>query len=108
MKALELDGNLAEAHALLGAIRQDQGDWPAAEKELKRAIDLNPNAWGVRWFYARYLAAIGRNDEAVAEAKRWLEVDPLSAIATVGFMSFQARQYDQAIEFYRKAIEMDP
>jgi len=93
LKALELDSNLAEAHALLGAIRQDQDDWSAAEKELKRAIDLNPNAWGVRWFYARYLAAIGRNDEAVVEAKRWLEVDPLS---------------QSAIEFYRKATEMDP
>ena len=109
LKALELDGTLAEAHALLGAIRQDQGDWPAAEKELKRAINLNPKAWGVRWFYARYLTAIGRNDEAVAEVKRWLEADPFSprAVASVGFMSLYARQYDQAIEFYGKAIEMD-
>jgi serine/threonine protein kinase/Flp pilus assembly protein TadD len=110
LKALELDGTMAEAHALLGAIRQDQGDWPAAEKELKRAINLNPNAWLVHWYYARYLTAIGRNDEAVAEAKRWLEADPFSfrAVATVGFMYLYARQYDQAIEFLRKAIEMDP
>jgi len=110
LKALELDSTLAEAHALLGAIRQDQNDWPAAEKELKRSIDLNPNAWQVHWFYARYLTAIGRKDEAVAEAKRWLEVDPFSpnAVATVGFMSLHARQYDQAIESYRKATEMDP
>ena len=110
LRAVELDGNLAEAHALLGAIRQDQGDWPAAEKELKRAIALNTSAWGVHWFYARYLAATARNDEAVAEAKRWLENDPLSpiAVASVGFMSLNARQYDQAIELFRKAVETEP
>jgi eukaryotic-like serine/threonine-protein kinase len=110
LKAIEIDSNLAEAHALLGAIRQDQGDWLAAEKELKRAIEVDPNAFGVYWFHARYLTAIGKNDEAVAEAKRWLEVDPLSpsAVATVGFMSLAAHQYDQAIEFFRQAVEMDP
>jgi len=77
---------------------------------LKRALELNPGAWGVHFFYARYLVAIGRNDEAAVEARRNLEVDPLSplAVATVGFISLRARQYDQAIEFYRKATEMDP
>jgi len=110
LKALELDGTLAEAHALLGAIRQDKDDWPAAEKELKRAIELNSNAWGVRWYYSRYLTAIGRNDEAIAEASRMVEIDPLSpnAVATVGFMFLHARKFDQAIVFYHKSIEMDP
>jgi serine/threonine protein kinase/tetratricopeptide (TPR) repeat protein len=109
-KALELDGNLADAHALLGAIRQDQDDWPEAEKELKRAVELNPNGKGVHWYYARYLSAIGRNDEAIAEAKRGLEIDPLSAlrVGIVAYYYLCARQYDQAIELYRKAAEMDP
>jgi serine/threonine protein kinase/Tfp pilus assembly protein PilF len=109
-KAQELDGNLADVHALLGAIRQDQDDWPEAEKEFKRAIELNPNGKGVHWYYARYLSAIGRNDEAIAEAKRGLEIDPLSPlrVAIVAYYYLHARQYDQAIELYRKALEMDP
>jgi serine/threonine protein kinase/Tfp pilus assembly protein PilF len=109
-KAQELDGNLADVHALLGAIRQDQDDWQEAEKEFKRAIELNPNGKGVHWYYARYLSAIGRNDEAIAEAKRGLEIDPLSPlrVAIVAYYYLHARQYDQAIELYRKALEMDP
>jgi serine/threonine-protein kinase len=110
LKAIEVDSNLAEAHALLGAIRQDQGDWPAAEKELRRAIEADPNAWGVHWYYARYLNAVGRIDEAIIEAKRMLESDPLSpiAMAGLGFVYLRARQYDQAIELLRKAVEADP
>ena len=109
-KAEELDGNLADVHALLGAIRQDQGDWPEAEKEFKRAVVLNPNGKGVHWYYARYLSAIGRNDEAIAEAKRGLEIDPLSPlrVTIVAIYYLNARQYDQAIELFRKALEMDP
>jgi TolB-like protein/DNA-binding winged helix-turn-helix (wHTH) protein/Tfp pilus assembly protein PilF len=109
-KALELDSNLADAHALLGTIKQDQGDWPEAEKEFKRAIEVNPNGKGVHWFYAKYLTAIGRDDEAIAEAKRGLEIDPLSPVrvAIVGYTYLCARKYDQAIEQYRKALEMDP
>ncbi len=109
-KALELDANLADVHALRGAIRQDQGDWPEAEEEFKRAIELNPNGKGVHWYYARYLSAIGRNDEAIAEAKRGLEIDPLSVnrVAIVAYYYLDARQYDQAIQLFRKAIEMDP
>lgn len=109
-KALELDGNLADVHALRGAIRQDQGDWPEAEKELKRAVELNPNGKGVHWYYARYLSAIGRNDEAIAEAKRGLEIDPLSPtrVGIVAYYYLDARQYDQAIQLFRKAIEMNP
>jgi tetratricopeptide (TPR) repeat protein len=110
LKALEIDDTLAEAHAMMGAIRQDEGDWLAAEKEFKRARELNPSAWGVHSLYAKYLAAIGRNDEAVMEAKRMLEIDPLSpsAVGAIALMSLQARQYDQAIEFFRKAIDMQP
>src|SRR6266536_1576499 len=73
-------------------------------------MELNPGAWGVHGLYARYLVAIGRNDEAIAEARRALEIDPLSpsAVGAVAWVSLNARQYDQAIEFFRKAIEMDP
>jgi len=109
-KAVELDSNLADVHALRGAIRQDQGDWQEAEKELKRAVEINPNGKGVHWYYARYLSAIGRNDEAIAEAKRGLEIDPLSAlrVGIVAYYYLNARQSDHAIQLFRKALEMDP
>jgi len=110
LKALELDDTLPEAHSILGSIRQDEDDWSAAEKELKRAIELNPNSAPAHWYYARYLETIGKNDEAIAEAKRMLEIDPLSpfAVAAVGIRCFNGRQYDQAIELLRKSLEMDP
>lgn len=109
-KAIEIDDTLAEAHAVLAAFRQVDDDWPAAEKEFGRAMELNPRAWGVRGLYSRYLVAIGRNEEAVAEARRALETDPLSpsAVGGIAWISLQARQYDQAIEFFRKAIQMQP
>jgi TolB-like protein/Flp pilus assembly protein TadD len=109
-KAEELDDSLADVHALLGAIRQDQDDWPAAEREFKRAIELNPNAMGVHWYYAQYLSALGRNDEAIAEAKDGLEIDPLAPIrvAVVACEYLYARDYDQSIELFRKMLEMEP
>ena len=110
LKALALDDTLPEAHSLLGAIRQDEDDWTAAEREVKRAIELNPNSAPAHWYYARYLETIGKNDEAIAEAKRMLEIDPLSpfAVVAVGIRCFNGRQYDQAIELLRKGLEMDP
>ena len=110
LKALELDDSLAEAHTSLGGIRSDyEWDFAGAEKELKRAIELNPNyATGHHW-YAQYLSAMGRHQEAIAEIKRAQELDPLSLIITyvVGDTYLKARQYDRAIEQFRKTIEMD-
>jgi eukaryotic-like serine/threonine-protein kinase len=110
LKALELDESLAEAHTSLGGIKSDyEWDFPAAEKELKRAIELNPNyATGHHW-YAEYLSAMGRHQEAIAEIKRAQQLDPLSMIISfvVGDTYLKARQYDSAIEQFRKTIEMD-
>src|SRR3989441_199432 len=110
LKALGIDDTLAEAHTLLGSIRQDDDDWPIAEREFKRGIDLDPKSLEAHRYYSDYLQAIGRNDEALAEAKKALELDPLSPGPTslVGQRLEDAGQYDQAIEQYRKAIEMDP
>jgi tetratricopeptide (TPR) repeat protein len=70
-KALELDGSLAEAHASLGWSRTREGDWPGGEKELKRAIELNPNYANAHYYYAfGYLTWMGRHDEAIAEMKK--------------------------------------
>ena len=110
LKALELDDSLAEAHTSLGGIRSDyEWDFAGAEKELKRAIELNPNYATAHHWYAQYLSTMGRHQEAIAEIKRAQELDPLSLIITyvVADTYLKARQYDQAIEQFRKTIEMD-
>jgi DNA-binding SARP family transcriptional activator/TolB-like protein/Flp pilus assembly protein TadD len=110
--ALELDDTLAEAHALLGCILVEYDwNWPDAEKEFKRAIELNPNyATAHHWYAFIYLVAIGRLDEAIGEEKRAQELDPLSLIinTNVGTLLYLARQYDEAIEQYQNALEIDP
>jgi len=110
-KALEIDDTLAEAHASMGWIRTfHDWDWAAAENEFRRALDLNPNyATGHEW-YAVHLGNIGRLDEAIAEVKRALELDPLSLIinAIEGLAYTWSRQYDKAIDKCRKTLEMDP
>lgn len=110
LKALELDDSLAEAHASLGGIRVDyEWDFPGAENELKRAIELNPNYATAHHWYAQYLSEMGRHQEAIAQVKQAQELDPLSLIinSVVGDTYIKARQYDQAIEQLRKTIEMD-
>jgi len=110
LRALELDDTLAEAHAQLGSLKLEYDDLSGAEKELKRALELNPNSENVLWSYSGYLAAIGEHDAAIAEAKRALELDPLSPIRTsgVGFRFLNAGQFDQAIAQFGKALQMDP
>jgi TolB-like protein len=110
-KALEIDDRLAEAHASLGFIKTlYDWDWPGAEKELQRAIELNPNyAIAYRW-YSLDLGFTGRLEEAIAEDKRALELDPLSLPinAYTGLTFYGARQFDRAIEQERKTLELDP
>jgi adenylate cyclase len=100
LKALELDNDLAEAHAVLAGLRQDVGDWLTAERECKRALDLDPSSVVAHSYYVSYLQRMGRHDEAIAEAKRGQELDPLSVRqhADVGYALYFARRYDQAIE----------
>jgi len=112
LKALELDESLAEAHASLGLVKfVYDWDWAGAESEFKRAIELKPNYPSAHHFYSVYLAnVLGRFDEAIAEAKRGLELDPLSININniVALHLFNARRYDEAIEQRRKMLEMDP
>ncbi len=109
LSALELDDQLAEAHASLGHLRTRQWAWSAAEKELKRAIELNPNyAIGHCW-YALYLSEIGQFDEAFVEIKRAQTLDPVSPIieSSEGSLFYLARRYDQAIERFHRTLELD-
>jgi TolB-like protein/DNA-binding winged helix-turn-helix (wHTH) protein/tetratricopeptide (TPR) repeat protein len=111
LTALAKDGNLVEAHASLGIIglRYDW-DWPAAERELKRAIALNPSYALARHWYAIYLCARTRFDEAIAECKRALRVDPLSLVINtlLGTHYLYAGRYDESIAQLRRTLELDP
>jgi TolB-like protein/DNA-binding winged helix-turn-helix (wHTH) protein/Tfp pilus assembly protein PilF len=111
-RALELDDDLAEAHAALGAEKADfEYDWPGAEQEFKRAIELNPNYAEAHFRYAySYLTPLGRSEQAIAEMKKALELDPFSRIynTVLGMTYFYARKYDQAEEQFKKAVELNP
>lgn len=110
-KALALDPGLAEAHTSLGLARfQYERDWEGAEVELRRGIELNPNYPPAHQFYADYLKAMGRFDEALEEMGRALELDPLSLTINTGLghVLYLARRFDDSIQQYRKSLEMDP
>ncbi len=111
LRALEFDPKLAEAHASLGFVRRFfDWDWPAAEREFKEAVRLNPGyATGRRW-YGQFLSGMGRHEEAVAEVRHALDLDPLSVIihTALGDVLFYARRTDDAIAVYRKALELNP
>lgn len=80
------------------------------ERELKRAMELNPNFGSAHDLYGQFLSGMGRHHEAIAENKRALEFDPLSANsnANLGLVYYYARQYDHAIEQCQKTLELDP
>ena len=110
-KALELDETLAEGHASLGYFKENhEWDWPGAEREYKRAIELNPNYATAHQWYSEHLAVAGRQDAATVEIKRAQQLDPLSLIinTVAGIELHWARRYDQAFEQLRRALEMDP
>jgi TolB-like protein/DNA-binding winged helix-turn-helix (wHTH) protein/Flp pilus assembly protein TadD len=110
LKALELDEGIAEAHTSLGSLKWEyEWDKSGAEKEFRRAIELNPsNATAHQW-YAEQLAAVRRGDEALAEIKRAQELDPLSLPISMvaGWILYLGRQNDQAIDQYHRTLEMD-
>jgi len=108
--ALQLDERLAEAHTALGMIEGTHFNWPDAEREYKRGLELNPNyATGHHW-YSFLLWNANRREEAVAEMERAKLLDPLSAIISTdeARMFLSQRQTDRAIDLLRKVLEFDP
>jgi Tfp pilus assembly protein PilF len=108
--ALELDPSLPEAHAMLGVLRlYYQWDWPGAETEMTRALDINPNYAAGHSNYSQFLICRKRFGEAVAQVSRAEELDPLSPVHayTLGYVYYQARQFDRAIGQLDKAIGND-
>src|ERR1700739_3309678 len=110
-RALELDSALGEAHNSL-AFCLDGFDWnfPAAEKEFQRAIELNPGYATAHHWYAWHLSLLGSYDEAIAEMRKAQDLDPLSLIinADLAELLVLAHSYDESIGQSRKTIEMDP
>jgi tetratricopeptide (TPR) repeat protein len=109
-KAVQLDDDLAEAHTSLAVVALLDWNWPAAEREFKRAIELNPNYSPAHLWYAHYLVTMRRFDESVAEAKRSLELDPFSPF-TMDFAAWAfhlARHDDLTIDESRKSLELIP
>jgi eukaryotic-like serine/threonine-protein kinase len=110
-KALALDDNLAEAHAVRAfAATYYDWDWPEAEKEFKRALALNPNNATVRMLYGVYLDCVGRFEEGLLEHNRARELEPVSMTVNslIGSHYLLARQYDQAAKQLTATLEMDP
>ena len=111
IKALDLDETLGEAHASLGFFKFIYDwDFAGAEREFKRALDLNPNYAEAHHWSAIYFANIGRHDEARAEAQRAVELDPLSLLMnmTPALTSYLARDYDGAAAELRKVTDLEP
>ena len=111
LRALELDDTLAEAHVSLGRVKMNfDWDWPAAEREFRRAIELNPTYGEAHHIYAHYLMAMKRPAEAFAESKRYLELEPLSLAANyhLGWQYLYARQNDEALAQLLRTAEMEP
>jgi serine/threonine-protein kinase len=110
-KALELDNSDAEAHVVLAIeLQWYEWDWDGAEREFKRAIELSPNNGEVIGYYSWFLPIIGRGDEAIAEASRGLQIDPLSTglNGNLGSVFVFTHQWDKAIEQLRSSIDLDP
>jgi len=111
LKALELDESLAEAHTSLGWVTfVYDWDWPAAGRHFRRAIELNPRYSVARQWHSWFLLAMGRVDEALAEGRIALQLDPASVSIrrSMGWLEYYARRPAAAIEHLRKAVEMNP
>src|ERR1041385_8624707 len=110
LRAVDADPNLPEAHASLGFVRLHYDrDWVAAERELRRAIQLKPSNQVAHRWYAYSLSAMGRHDEAYAEIERARQISPQSAViaTAVANVLFLASKFDEAVSQARKSLELD-
>jgi eukaryotic-like serine/threonine-protein kinase len=109
--SVDLDDHLAEAHIALGNILYTYDwDWPAAEKEFKRAIELNPSLALAYDAYFSFLVLMGRTEEAERAMRKAVDLDPLTAFIAIdaAWQDFYTRQFDQAIHKANQVLEIDP
>ncbi len=110
-KALTIDESIPDSHVALGSVLTFYDfDWAGAEREFKRAIELDPNYAPAHAYYSWYLISVGRPDEAVAEARRASALDPTSAemASFPGWWLYLAHRYDESIAEFGKCLELDP
>jgi tetratricopeptide (TPR) repeat protein len=109
-KALKLDDTLAETHTALGWITFHEWDWAGAEREYRRAVELNPSYALARIWYAQYLYAMQRFEEAVTQAQVAQQLDPGSLYVNTraGAAYFLAGRVEEAMASWQKALELDP
>jgi serine/threonine protein kinase/tetratricopeptide (TPR) repeat protein len=110
LKALELDDTLAEAHASLGLGKEFEWDWMGAQREYMKAIKLNPNYANAYYWYSLLLLVMNKRVEALAAAKRAIELDPLGLPVqnNLGDLYAATGHFDEAIQQYRKILQIDP
>jgi TolB-like protein/Flp pilus assembly protein TadD len=109
-RALNLNESLAEPHSSLGHAYFHEFNWESAEREFQRGLELNPSYAVAHFYYANYLLAVGRAEEAVVEAQTARALDPVSAPAEANLAAihYHARHFDQAIDWTHKLIETEP
>jgi eukaryotic-like serine/threonine-protein kinase len=111
-RAIALDDSLAEAHSMMGFIKAHyEYDWPGAEREFQHALKLNPSDPYAHLFYSNsYLSPLGRHDEAIAEIKMAIELDPFSPRiqSFLGRTYIWARRYDDALTHLQKTTQIFP
>ncbi|HUJ93332.1 MAG TPA: protein kinase [Candidatus Bathyarchaeia archaeon] len=109
-KALALDDSISAAHTALAAVKfYADWDWPGAEQEFKRAVELNPSDAEAHRLYSAFLSAMGRADDALVEIRAAQDLDPVSIFSgsSAGWTYYFARQYDQAIEQCQRTVELE-
>jgi TolB-like protein len=109
--AVALDDTLAEAHAAQALVNlRFRWDWAGAEREIKRALELNPGSSEAFQIYGYYLTLMGRFDEAIASYRQAIELDPLNLLANerLGFAYYKARRYDDAIAHLQELVRVEP
>jgi tetratricopeptide (TPR) repeat protein len=108
---LQLDEGIAEAHTALAVVELIlDWNWSGAERQFKRAIELNPNSAPAHVYYEHYLVAMGRIDESVEEVRRSVELDPFSDFSRDfgAWALYFGRRYDSSLEQSQKSLELDP
>jgi TolB-like protein/tetratricopeptide (TPR) repeat protein len=109
-EAIRMDPELGEGYASLAHVRLHDWDWVGLESEFRRAVELNPGYAIAHYWYAEYLMAMGRTEQAVARVRHAWELDPLNSVinASVGMIRYLAHDYDGALSALWRGLEIDP